>query len=45
MGAFHRLEAEDIRVTIVTRQRGEWLTEASFIVERHPVGSPNTPPA
>jgi hypothetical protein len=33
MGAYHRLEAGDVQVTVVTRQRAGWLTEASFIVE------------
>jgi hypothetical protein len=33
MGAYHRLEAGDVRLTVVTRQRAGRLTEASFIVE------------
>jgi hypothetical protein len=33
MGAYHRLEAGGMRLTVVTRQRAGHLTEASFIVE------------
>ena len=33
MGAYHRLEAGDVRLTVVTHQRASWLTEVSFIVE------------
>jgi hypothetical protein len=33
MGAFHRLEADGVRVTVVAHKRG-WLTEASLVVER-----------
>lgn len=33
MGDYHRLEAGDVRLTVVTRQRAGWLTEVSFVVE------------
>lgn len=33
MGAYHQLEADNVRLTIVTHQRAGWITEASFIVE------------
>ena len=33
MGAYHRLEAGDVRLTVITHQRAGWLTEASFVVE------------
>ena len=29
-----RLEAGDVQVTVIAHKRGEWLTEASFLVER-----------
>jgi hypothetical protein len=35
MGAFHRLEADGVRVTIVAHKRG-LLTEASLVVEQVP---------
>ena len=34
MGAYHRLESGDVRVTVIAHKRGEWLTVASFAVER-----------
>lgn len=33
MGAFHRLKADGVQVTIVAHKRG-WLTEASLVVDR-----------
>lgn len=35
MGAYHRLQSGEVRVTVVTRQRAG-LTEASFVVEPPP---------
>ena len=34
LGAYHRLEAGDVHVTVIAHKRGEWLTVASFAVER-----------
>jgi hypothetical protein len=34
LGAYHRLEAGDVQVTVIAHKRGEWLTVASFAVER-----------
>jgi hypothetical protein len=34
MGAYHRLEAGDVQVTVIAHPRAERLTEASFVVER-----------
>jgi hypothetical protein len=33
LGAYHRLEAGDVQVTVIAHRRGEWLTEASFVVD------------
>ena len=34
LGAYHRLESGDVQVTVIAHKRGEWLTVASFAVER-----------
>jgi hypothetical protein len=34
LGAYHRLEAGDVQVTVIAHKRWERLTEASFVVER-----------
>lgn len=36
MGEAHRLESEDVRLTVLTRSRGPFLTEARLIVEPPP---------
>lgn len=38
MGAAHRLEADGLRLTVVTRRRGRLLTEVELLVERDPAG-------